>query len=433
MKSAGSQRGPGRQHRSRRILIKRVMFVLSSALVTVAIAACGSSSSSSSSSSGSSGSTGGATTSAAAAGTSTSGGSATGSTWTIGVLNDATGVDAVSGPPESAGINYFVNQTNKSGGIDGHKLALKFCDTTSTPQGGAQCAQQLANLPSHVVLSLSDDPVTRGALPYLAKDLVVSIDTVLLPPTNTNAFQAVVPVPAITGKLMSYLKADHIDTLGVIYTTDTTGTKQYEAAQQSAKAAGIKVVGQPQTPGVTDVSPQLLKLKSDGAQAIFMANLGANTIATVSSYKTLSLTIPLVGGGAVTTDSFLKALSAGIPQNFYGISLLVTDPSSLPGPAATAWKQYLSGYKAANGEPADNETTTPQYGGCMIAAALKGTHGGTTAQMSTWLKGHTLTCLGSPLKVNVPGFNVVTGQPVQLAEAGSSSSDGWGAPSGGGF
>ena len=391
------------------------------------VAGCGSSAKGHSSSSASSSSAGGSTSSLSA---SAGGNTATGSTWTVGAILDSTGTDALSGTAQRDGIEYYVNQVNHAGGVDGHKIALKFCDAASTPQGGAQCAQQLANVPTHTIAALTDDPVTRGGLPYLGKDIVTSVDSVLLPATNTHAYQTIVTNATLGTTLMQKLKSAGVHTLGVLYTTDTTGTKQYAALKQVAASAGEKVIGEPQPPGVTDVSPQLLKLKSGGAQAIYVASLGANTLAAVSSYHTLSLTTPIVGGGATTTNTFLQALSSGVPKNLYGISVLVVSPQSLSGAAATAWKQFTAGFTAALKHKPDNESATAYYAGCTIVAALTGTKGGSTPQMAQWLKRHSFSCLGSSLRFNVPGLNVVTGEPIQLAEAGATAGDGWGPPSG---
>ena len=133
----------------------------------------------------------------------------------------------------------------------------------------------------------------------------------------------------IAAALVSAVKKSGLHTIGVLYTTDTSGTHQLEAAQAAAKTAGLTVVSQPQTAGVTDVTPQLLKLKSMGADVFYLASIGANTAAAVSSYKTLGLTVPVVAGAAAVTNAFLKSLPNGIPANLYGTSELIGDTTGL--------------------------------------------------------------------------------------------------------
>jgi ABC-type branched-subunit amino acid transport system substrate-binding protein len=337
-----------------------------------------------------------------------------------------TGVDATSGSAQQAGMSYFLQQLNSSGGVNGHPLKVTYCDAASTPQGAGQCAQQFASLSSHIVVTQTDDPPTRGALPFLTKDLVVSIDPILLPKAGTNVFQSAGSSSTIATALVDAVKKSNLHTIGVLYTTDTSGTHQLAAAQASAKAAGITVVSQPQTAGITDVTPQLLKLKSSGADVIYLASIGANTAAAVSSYKTLGLTIPVVVGAAAVTNSFLKSLPGALPQNLYGVSELVGDTSGLSPAVVSAWSQYRSAFAKSANQPVDTQTTSAIYLGCVVQTALKASPTYVVSDMTQALKTATIPCLGSQEKYSIPGLNVVAGQPAAVTKAGASASDGWG-------
>lgn len=420
-RTGAGDRGPGR-------LAARAVSAGAVAAAVLAAAAC---------SSGSSG--GGASTSSApAAGASSaapapaSGGAsgaasgASGSAIEVGSIVDLTGVDATSGAAEQAGMGYFLQQLNAGGGINGHPLKVTYCDAASTPQGAAQCAQQFAGMSSHLVITQTSDPPTRGALPYLTKDVVVDVDPILLPKAGTTVFQATAAGSVIAGALVSAVKKSGLHTIGVLYTTDTSGTHQLEAAQAAAKAAGITVVSQPQTAGVTDVTPQLLKLKSMGADVFYLASIGANTAAAVSSYKTLGLTTPVVAGAAAVTNAFLKSLPNGIPANLYGTSGLIGDTTGLPAPVAQAWAQYRSSFTKYANQPVDTQTTSAIYVGCVAEAALKASAAFSVSDMAKALTSGTIPCLGVQEKFSIPGLNVVAGQPAAVTKAGSSAAAGWG-------
>lgn len=411
--------------RGRARLAARAVTIGAVAAAVLTAAACSSSSSGS-------GSGGSSTSSAPTAGTGSApaagggSGGASGSAIEVGSIIDLTGVDATSGAAQQAGMGYFLQQLNASGGIDGHPLKVTYCDAASTPQGAAQCAQQFASLSSHVVLTQTSDPPTRGALPHLTNDLVVDVDPILLPKSETNVFQATAAGSVVATALISAVKKSGLHTIGVLYTSDTSGTHQLEAAQGAAKAAGITVVSQPQTPGVTDVTPQLLKLKSMGADVFYLASIGANTAAAVSSYKTLGLTIPVVTGAAAVTNSFLKSLPNGIPANLYGTSELIGDTSGLPAPVAQAWSQYRTNFTKYANQPVDTQTTSAIYVGCVAEAALKASPTFVVSDMAHALKTGTIPCLGVQEKFSIPGLNVVAGQPAAVTKAGASASDGWG-------
>jgi ABC-type branched-subunit amino acid transport system substrate-binding protein len=381
-------------------------------------------------SSGSTASTGAspAGSSPAGGGTGSSGSAAAsgGSAYEIGSIIDLTGVDATSGAAQQAGMGYFLSQLNASGGVNGHQVKVTYCDAASTPQGAAQCAQQFAGLSTHLVITQSDDPVTRGALPHLTNDLVIAVDPVLLPKSGTNVFQATAAGSVVAKALVSAVKSSGFTTIGVLYTTDTSGTAQLTAAQNAAKAAGVTVVSQPQTPGVTDVTPQLLKLRSMGAQVIYLASIGANTAAAVSSYKTLGLTVPVVTGAAAVTNSFLKSLPNGIPPNLYGASELIGDTSSLPSAQSQAWAQYRTAFTKYANQPVDTQTTSAIYVGCVAQAAMEASPSFSVSEMEHHLQTSTIPCLGVQEKYSIPGLNVVAGQPAAITKAGASAADGWG-------
>jgi branched-chain amino acid transport system substrate-binding protein len=444
--TADAQHRPGRDRtetdRRTRSTRRRLAGALAAIGLAAGLAACGggstvntgsggSSASGSASTPASSGSSGSGTSTAAGGTAKTVGGKGGKGTWTLGGIVDLTGTDASGGPEQEKGDAYILDQINRAGGINGHKLQIKFCDGQTTPQGAAQCAQQLAGVNSHLVLVQGADPPTRGALPSLTKDLVVAIDPILLPKAGTNAFQATSSGFVVAGALVGAAKAAGMKTIGVLYTTDTSGTHQLAAAQMVAKQAGIKVVSEAQDPSSTDVTPQLIKLRSAGAQVIYLASVGTNTAAAVNSYKTLNMSQPVVVGAAAVTNGFLSSLSS-IPQHMFGVSELLGDTSKLPPATAKAFKTYLANFKAKEGSNPDTQTTSGAYGACLAAAALKG--GGadpTQASMEKFLKTGTITCLGSAEKFTLPGLNVVNGQPAGLSEAGASAADGWGTPKGG--
>jgi len=91
-----------------------------------------------------------------------------------------------------------------------------------------------------------------------------------------------------------------------------------------------------------------------------------------------------------------------------------------------AWKSFRSQFRSYAHEPVDTEHASAYYSGCVAAAALLATSGGTAKDMAAHLAGGPVTCLGAALRFDTPGLNVVTGQPTALSQAGPNASDGWG-------
>jgi ABC-type branched-subunit amino acid transport system substrate-binding protein len=347
-------------------------------------------------------------------------------TWMLGAMTDLTGAGSNAGGAQQKGMNFFVDQTNRAGGVAGHLLKIQYCDTQSTPTGGAACARQLAGVDSHVVLLGGALPSTLGAIPQLTDVVGVSVLPVLFPKAGSSVFQVSALEKAVVAPMLSAVKAGNHSTIGVLYTADASGQAQLTAVQQGAEPAGLKVVTRSMSPTATDVTTQLLQLKSDGAQVLFLASIGTATTTALTSYHSLSMDLPVVTGAQAVTNAFLKALPFPIPKKLYGISTLAVGGPAETASEKAAWSSFRQRFKSYAHEPVDSNETSAYYTGCVAAAALKGTSGGTAADITTYLVQNPVSCLGAQMRFNVPGLNVVNDQPTSLTQAGPAATDGWG-------
>lgn len=329
------------------------------------------------------------------------------------------------------GINFFVQQTNKAGGVDGHQLTIKFCDTQSTPTGGASCASEASKVNSHVVLLQGALPSTQGAVPQLGDVISFTVLPVLFPKADTRIFQIIPLEDKVVAPMIAAVKAAKMTTIGVLYTSDASGTAQLKAVQDAAGPAGLKVVTQAMSPTATDVTTQLLQLKSNGAEVLFLSSIGDATTRALTSYNTLGMTLPVVAGAAAVSNSFLKSLSFPIPPKLYGISTLAAGTAGLTPAQVDAWAKFGKDFSAFAHEPVDSQHTSGYYVGCFAAAVLAATHGGSAAAMAESVKNNPVTCLGAQMPFTVPGLNVVADAPTSLVQAGPTAADGWGPIRGG--
>lgn len=386
----------------------RTLFSVTALFTTVGLVACGSSGTT-----GSSGSSG------------SSGGAAQG--WTVGVMLDQTGAGAATTAGAMAATNYAVNQLNAQGGINGHKITAKFCDDQSTTQGGATCGSELSGVNSHVVIVLGSNPPSQGAETQLTTNLGLAISAVLLPKKGSMMFQSSSLGTQVVTPLMQGAQANGIHTLGLIYTDDSPGQGQLKAAESIASKYGVKIVPEPMNPTATDVTPQLVKLQQAGIQAIYTATLGTSTAVILSSYHALNMTIPIAIGAGNVNNNFLKSIPFALPDNLFGPSSLILGPDYPNASVQKAWQAFAAAWKAAEPNyPMDQEVATTTYTWCLAKATLAATNASSGQAEATWLAGHTVTCLGAPIKYNNPAFNVPGFLPGALVQAGPAASDGWG-------
>lgn len=355
-------------------------------------------------------------------GSSTASGS--GDSWVIGGIVDQTGSAANAGAASKSAFQLWVDKFNDEGGAGGRKLEVKYCDSKSTPAGGAQCAAQVGSVNSHIVVLLTGLPAAQSAQTRLANDVSLSIIPVLLPKGGSKSFQVVPLFGTVVQPMIAMAKTSKIDTLGVIYTSDSTGTAQLAAIKAAAGSAGLPVVASPMEPTATDVTPQLVQLRSEGAGLVFSATLGSPTTVVLSSAGTLGLTLPVVVGNGNVTNNFLASLSGGIPKNLFGIATMAKGPA-FPAAVTKEWTSFQDNFQQVIGKPVDSIGSSFAYTSCLMKAALDETKASSADAIQKYLLNETTTCLGSPLEFSNPALNVASGVPVQVVRATSDDGGSW--------
>ena len=246
--------------------------------VAIGIAACGTGSSSS----GGSNSSGGVKTGP--------GVDAKTKTVTLGVLSPLSGPVAAIGAPLTAGQETYFRAVNASGGINGWKVNLVKRDTKYDPQTQVQQFNSIAGKVAFIAQSLGS-PTTKAIQP-LASQQKMLIGTA----AQDSAF-VTDPVMAVIGTPYAIDDANAIDyivkhkganaKIGIVYQDDEygqDGLRGYTAALKTyhfndVARATYKV-------GDTDLTAQVQKMRSAGAQYVFVVavpSTAATLVGTAAS------------------------------------------------------------------------------------------------------------------------------------------------------
>lgn len=350
--------------------------------------------------------------------------SATGSPYQIGVMADLSGPAATLGVPQMAGITFWADQTNASGGIGGHRVELVSCDSQGTAQGGVTCAGKLGSLPLVVATSLIAPDA--AALPSLTSSLVLATTPLLVPARSAhpNAFQTEPTIAKSDGLALAAAHRSGIHTVGVVATDDATGTVAVKALQSEAAANGVTVVVQYVPESVTSVTVQLTQLQADHAGMIFVATPGSPAAAVVQAYKSLSLQVPLVLTSADVTNAFLQSIRSANLSTLYGVPAAAVVPGSLPDPYRTTLQHLFSAFDRKTGKTMDYATLLGYYTGQLAGDLIGGAgyHAGLPVLEKYTETHHLATDLG-PLSFPDPTTNVESGiSPVIVQMASDKTS-----------
>ena len=223
----------------------------------------------------------------------------------IGAFFALSGPAATIGTPTKLVAQMVVDKINKTGGIDKHPLELVVGDTESDPTKALIEAKRLIEK-DKVVGLIGPTRTDEGmAVKSYIEDsahipVVMTIGgDVIIAGGKFGPYKWTFKTPQRTvvavRKIYEYLKAKGLTKVAVLTATDAFGKDGLNALDQLAPEYGITLVGKEAFAVTdTDMTPQLLKLRESGAQALICWTIGPAGARVAKNMKQLGLTIPLV-------------------------------------------------------------------------------------------------------------------------------------------
>ena len=269
------------------------------------LSACSSSASSASASSGS-GSGSGAASSASA-------GAAAGlpANVQIPVIQNLTGDAGFAGLDTQQGQRVAIAQINSTHYLGNTTLSLKYTDTQSTPQLGAEAASSAVNSSAPLAFGPVGTPVSIAVAPIVQRGGLPTIFTSASGPgVNLGANTYTLSAPyqdVIIPTLGAYLKAKGIKSLGIMSNTDNPGaTVPAQVLVNFANQNGIKTISIGDLPSTTtDFTASAAKIAAAKPSAVYMLLFGTENVTAIRQLRADGYTGVIVGtasfgGGTLT-------------------------------------------------------------------------------------------------------------------------------------
>jgi len=219
------------------------------------------------------------------------------------------GADAVKG------WELAVKQVNADGGVDGHKVELVMKSTDADPATTLSQAREAVTKDGATFISAVVTSTENGALNAQLEGLgalsFISIskdDGLIGEQCSPNAFHLVATNSMDMNGLAQSLADIEGDKWAVQAADFVTGHSAADAFKAAAEAAGKEIVmEQFAALGTTDFGSNITKLKSSGADALFVAEYGADGVAFVKQAEQFKLDAQLksvVGFNVVSEPLF---------------------------------------------------------------------------------------------------------------------------------
>lgn len=306
-----------------------------------------------------------------------SGGSST--TITIGVPVPLTGAWVVNGQNTLRGVQLAVEDINKAGGIksmNGAQLKVAQADTSSdNPAQAADVTRQLVSQGATALFGSYLSSLTLTASTAAEQSHVPMVTNSFVDQLTSRGYKHIFELPPISTvfgeKTVTYVLEmakegnTSLSNAAVVSSDDAAFRAQGLQVIATVKSSGLNVVeSEFYSPGISDMTPLVTKVRSSKPDIIFIGGPLDPTILFVRTLRSLNdkTAVVGVGGGGILDPGFPQALGAASD------GVLATsawnDDLKQPGVADVA-KRYRSRWK----EPFMSQESGEAYVGTWVIAA----------------------------------------------------------------
>jgi len=231
----------------------------------------------------------------------------------IGGIFAVTGRASWLGDPEKKTALMIQEAVNKAGGINGFPLELVIEDTEGKPPKTVAAVEKLINKDNVLAIigpSRSGCTMAIKGIMEKAKVPLVSCAAaeVIINPLATYVFKTPQVDSHVVIRIYEQMKKMGIKKVGVITGTTGFGKEGRKQAKKYAKTMGFEIVAdETYTPKDTDMTAQLKKISSAGAQAVINWSIVPAQSIVPKNMKQLGMKIPLFQSHGFGNPKYIKA------------------------------------------------------------------------------------------------------------------------------
>ena len=288
----------------------------------------------------------------------------------LGVFVSASGPVSFLGDPEMKTLKLYAERINAAGGVRGRRLNLIAYDDASDTNQARSFALRLINQDRVSALiggtstgtTMSAMPVIEDAeLPFISLAGALTI----VDPVRKWVFKTPATDRIAAQCTFIQMKKNAITKVGMLNGSDGYGQSGREQAKIAAKAAGIDLVAdETYAPSDTDMTGQLARIRTAGAQAVLNYGTGAGPSIIARNARQLGLTIPVYLSPAIASNAFITTTGPASEGVLVPVAaLLIADKLPASDPQKKVCLDYAAIFTAALKE-------APSYGGGCAYDAL---------------------------------------------------------------
>lgn len=234
----------------------------------------------------------------------------------FGLVMPLTGSQALYGKDQVQAAQWAVDEINKAGGVNGHKLEMILLDSQADPQIGINMVNRLVSVDRAPVFITAWSGVVKAVAPIANREKVLGLsigasspDIAQLGEYMYTAYPLadvdIVAVANYTFSKMGKRKA------AVLYINNDTGVDSAKVYRQVFEKAGGQIVAyEAYDAKATDYSGALLKVRAANPEVIHIQGLVSDIPQVIAQMRQLGITVPVSSYSAAYNPGLIQKLGA---------------------------------------------------------------------------------------------------------------------------
>lgn len=278
----------------------------------------------------------------------------------VGVVLSLTGPYAALGTAEKNALELESDALNRAGGIDGRKIELVIEDDGTDEAKAVAATTKLIDQDKVVAIigasGTGQSMAMRGDVDRAGiAQISMAGGTVITSTFDSLVYQTPWSNTIVVPYVLQAIKDAGYAKIALLADTGGYGKDGSAVIKSDAGEFGIKIVdSQTFNPGDTDLSAQLTKIKSSGAEAVLLWTAGKEGALAVKGARDLGITVPFFGGSGQARKEFIDGAGPAAEGLVFG-----TGKSLVPANWGKESKEYATlndfavRYEAAYGNTPD--------------------------------------------------------------------------------
>lgn len=231
----------------------------------------------------------------------------------IGVSGALTTSESILGITQKNALELALEEINSKGGVLGREIQLLFEDDRADPSRVATIGQKFATKDKVVAMIGPTNDGTGLVLARIAEENKIPL---VIPFANGDAisqgrkyvFQLDTASSVMVDEVIRFMVQEQgWKKIAIVHDDNAFGEADRDFAAESLKKYGLQPVAvESLQPGGQDYSPQLLRVKEGGADAIFIPAAGTHLAQLRKDMKKVNWVIPAVGPNSLAFQSMIE-------------------------------------------------------------------------------------------------------------------------------